>query len=163
MSLQHFSATRPGDLFLLGLASTLSTVSGSSRLNGKLMVILTDIRHALWPKDLNSDMVLIMEILLALWSSLLPFVCSCPWLYPKGGISVSLIYKMHFYMAFLKKRYSCGNLQALKIPLILVICVDLTRLSMDLSRLLMHGMLAGPGRQNPGPCAKFKYGPYFTT
>jgi hypothetical protein len=48
---------------------------------------------------------------------------------------------MLFSMEFLRKRFLCDNLLVLRIPLILATFVILTKLFMDLSRLLVLGML----------------------
>jgi hypothetical protein len=48
---------------------------------------------------------------------------------------------MLFFMEFLRKRFLCGNLLALKILLTLAIFVVLIRLYIELNRLLMLGML----------------------
>jgi hypothetical protein len=48
---------------------------------------------------------------------------------------------MLFFMEFLRKRFLCGNLLALKILLTLAIFVVLIRLYMDLNKVLVLGML----------------------
>jgi hypothetical protein len=48
---------------------------------------------------------------------------------------------MLFFMESFRKKFLCGNLLALRILFTLTIFVVLTRLYMDLNRLLVLGML----------------------
>jgi hypothetical protein len=92
-------------------------------------------------KVLNRAMVLTIKILLVWWLNLLLFDFCYLWLLQRGGIFVSLTFRMPFYTVFLRRRFICVSLLALKILLILVIFVALIRLSMDSNRLLVLGML----------------------
>src|SRR6266540_5274080 len=82
-----------------------------------------------------------MRILSVRLSNQPPFVCSCLLPLIEDGLFVSLMCRMPFYMAFLRKRCLCANHLDLRIPSILTICVVLTSPSMVLNKHLRHGII----------------------
>jgi hypothetical protein len=86
-------------------------------------------------------MALTTRILLALWLNPLPSDYCYLWLLLEVGIFVSLTYRMLSYMEYSRKKCSCVNLQVLPILYILIIFVDLRKLSTGLNKPPEPGML----------------------